>query len=319
MQSDSELSRGRQAPPPSLYKSFSSRLHDSLEELSSTAPTSPLPHCRSPLSLSTGKLSRLKQRVSRLCKRQAVTGSCDEGLDSFHIVDHRDLADYTHTSSVSTPPGVMGCTLPQPPRRSWTAGSLDSGVSLGSSPTHSCNHTPFLGGLPTCSWPLKRSDFIAPIFLHNNKTFEKNFQVRAGGKKTGCVFTFVLKLYPNGVNWDQDSSASLHVEVMTPHSAQTSSVLYFGVCVVEDRTTSCHVLTQRRRICKLREEKEFLFDGFLSHEVVKTSQAKILCVLFHVELSYLLGEDWVCVGTEHGLGRLEDPGNLIVEPGNLGT
>ena len=146
---------------------------------------------------------------------------------------------------------------------------------------------------------------MTPVIKHDNKAFERKFQVKVG-TGTKFILTFVLKLYPNGVNWDQDSSASLHVEVKTSLSSHVNTKVYFGVRVVEDRTTSRDILAERRRICCLKEEREFLLDEFLSHEVVKTSQAKLLYMLFHVEMSYQLGEDWVCVETEQALGQLQD-------------
>lgn len=124
------------------------------------------------------------------------------------------------------------------------------------------------------------------------------------------MLTFVLKLHPNGVNGDRDSSASLHVAVRTSHP-QVSTNVYFGVRVVEDRTTSDNILTQCKRICHPgAQETEFLLDDFLSHEVVKASQAKLLYLLFHVDVSYQLGEGWEYVKTEHTLSQLRDDQNL---------
>jgi hypothetical protein len=216
-----------------------------------------------------------------------MTGSCDEGIDSFHIVGHGDLVGY---------PGQH-----QTLQRSWTVDSEDSGINMspvGPSPIqYHCDHTP---GRYAHKWVLKREDFKSPIFMHKNKSFDSKFQMKVCGN-SGCVLTFVLKLYPNGVNQDQNSSASLHVDILTPSGTQSASIVYFGVRVVEDRTTARHILTERKKICRLKEETGFLLDGFLPHEVVKTSQAKLLYMLFSVELSYMLGQDWVCVGTEHTL------------------
>lgn len=303
------------------------RLNSSWDDLSSplTTPTSSLMQPSPSRCKHQNKLCSFTRRVTRKLfrHRPAVTGSRDEGLDSFHVVDHRDLTGYPdHTHPGDCAGRKLLCShsfestlLSSRRDRSWTAGSVDSGLSSAESslsPTHApiWNHTPYQGGLPTCVWPLKRDELIGPIFKHSNKAIEKRFNMRGGTKESGCGLTFVLKLYPNGVNWDQDSSASLHVDIATSLGPRTSSIVYFEVKVVEDRSTSREVLSHRRRVCRLKEEREFMITEFLPHQVVKTSRAKLLCILFHVELSYLLGEDWVCIGGDQDLGCVMDPAYL---------
>ena len=185
--------------------------------------------------------------------------------------------------------------------RSWTlpetnGDSTDVLSSPPESPDSAHSLAPYdqvTRGIPTYKWALKRKEFIDPIFNHTNKTIQKKFRVRAGAKKSRCGLTFALKLYPNGVNWDQDSFSSLHVEVApSALCANDASILYLSVMVVD----GAQVLSQRRKVCRLQEEKEFMLKQFLSHEVVKTSKANKLYVLLRVQLSYRLGEGWVCIG-----------------------
>lgn len=300
--------------------------------------------CRSHLSVSASKLHSLKQKVQTALRRPGMmtTRSYDEGLDSFYVVDESELVGFPDTGHT-----LPGLTTPSPSAknqlimsnsfdsalhqyrrhsrgRSWTTpttsvcqdSSVPSSLESSLSSTHSfptsdlspSSPHPSPGTAPTYKWVLKRNDFIGPIFKHNNKTMDRKFRVRAGSKEDGCGFTFLLKLYPNGINWALDSYMSLKVEVPTP-SSHPSTTLYFSVTVVEEGS-SPRVLACRRRVCKLKEEKAFLLEEFLSHDVVKASKASHFHMLFDIDLCYRLGEDWVSVGTEHGnLGCFGDHDN----------
>ena len=89
-----------------------------------------------------------------------------------------------------------------------------------------------------------------------------------------------------------DNHISLQVEVTTPTS-HSSRTLYFSVMVVEKGLP--HVLASRKKVCRLREEKGFLLEQFISHDVVKVSTAKMFKISLDINLSYCLGEDWVCI------------------------
>ena len=271
---------------------------------SSRAPyaTAPSPHSQVvPCRYHGNPLSRLKRCV----------GSVEtQSLDSFYMVDHKDLEDYpgpTHQTPTGTEKAKKGAReshqSPTKLDRSWASPERERGISLSSScsslPSSTASTCRHHSPKPVYVWSLKRLDLAPLIFDHSGKTIEKKFQVKAGGrpKKGGYTLTFFLKLYPNGVNWAQDVSASLHVKVSSSLGQSTSSTLYFGVMVLEGNKKQM-LLAQRRRVCKLQQEQEFLLENFLAHDVLKGSQAKSLMLSFHVELSYELGRDWVCIGMD---------------------
>ena len=141
-------------------------------------------------------------------------------------------------------------------------------------------------------------DLVEPVFKHSPKTFDKCFKLRTGGRGQGRL-TLGLKLYPNGVNWALDQCASLQIGV---NSRAANTTLYLKVTVREKGLP--HVLAHRKKVCKLAEQREFLIEEFLSHDVLKSSKAKHIQVQLKVELGYSLGEDWVCIGSESKLGCL---------------
>lgn len=281
--------------------------------------TTPRSRCKHllPLRSLSGKLGTFGARF----KRKTATGSFEESIstdDSFYVIKKSEVppSDHTpdHTPSCTHLSAEEMCglsfdsTMFQYGRdardRSWTMPECNADSDVLSSPgspdsTHSlttCDQV--TRGIPTYKWTLKRKEFIDPIFNHTNKIVEKKFRVKAGAKRSRCGLTFVLKLYPNGVNWDQDSFSSLHVEVVpSALCTNAASIVYLSVLVVGGE----QVLSHRRKVCRLQEEKRFMFDQFLAHDVVKTSKANKFYVLFNVQLSYRLGEGWVCIGdkSEH--------------------
>lgn len=85
------------------------------------------------------------------------------------------------------------------------------------------------------------------------------------------------------------------MEVLDAGPNSPASTLHFEVLVTEPR----QCLSQRRKVCKLQEEHEFVVTQFLSHDVVKNSQARSFTMTFYICLGYHLGEeDWVCVAKD---------------------
>lgn len=153
----------------------------------------------------------------------------------------------------------------------------------------------------TLTWTLKRTSFLEPIFNHTAKCIDKKFTLKVGGgrvRSSGCSLTIALKLFPNGLNWALDRSASLKVQV----TGHTSSTLYLNMMVEEKGLRHSHMLVSRRKVCKLAKERAFLIEEFLAHDVLKMSSAKNFLLTLDVELGYRLGEDWVCIGTDSSLG-----------------
>lgn len=170
---------------------------------------------------------------------------------------------------------------------------------------------------PTFPWKLRRMDFVEPIFQHQPKTFTNKFTVTSSRGQKECSLTFALKLYPNGVNWDQDKSASLYVEISGPcgtspsHAPNSSPshatcTAYVEVVLLEvGGHGGKEVLAFRRQVCRLQEKREFMLEDFIPHDVIKTSSADYFKLLFNISVSYSLGLDWVWVaGDEENRGLM---------------
>ena len=238
--------------------------------------------------------------------------SCDN--DDYVLVEKSDVSSMILSQSFD---GAMLQSMASPgSRRHQAAAARFSSPDGLSSSTHSLpalTSPPSLLTKPTFCWPIQRKKFFQPIFTHSNKDISKKFAVQCGAKENRCTLNFGLKLYPNGVNWDQDKSVSLQAEITGPersgHSpSHASCTLYVEVMLLEQPKRKKRLLLEqqllahRRKVCRLREQKGFLIEQFISHDVVKHSKADNFQLLFYINLSYNLGEDWVWVGAEKNLG-----------------
>lgn len=302
-------------------KSANETSQDHTHHPSHTTPTAcyqrPL-RCSNLLSMSTSRLFNRKKRTSSGRHRlpMPTTQSLDEG---FIVVDKSELRGYSeadHTSPHFSPSSSceaspshselstneLSNSLCVPRQRSRTVPCDNGGVvsphlTLPGSAHLTPEATPLSpDSSPKLIWTFKRVDFLEPIFKHTSKSFSKCFKMKAGGRRG---LTLDLKLYPNGVNWAADKSVSLQVKVATP-SSHASSSLYLSVLVEEIGLP--HVLVNRKKVCKLREEREFLMEEFISHDVLKTSKAKSFQLMLTAQLCYHLGEDWVSIGSDNDLG-----------------
>ena len=234
--------------------------------------------------------------------------SCDD--DSFVVLDVPGHSHFPVQASQSFDSTMSHATHS---RRQQNQGLTSDDSGRASSVASSLTSRPPRTDKPTFQWIVQRKSFIDPIFNHQSKTFNKKFTVAGGSREGECTLTFALKLYPNGVNWDQDTSASLQVEIGDPRSSSpshppssprhASCTAYVEVMLVElVGKAEQKLLSYRRQVCRLWEKKGFILNHFIPHDVIKTSSAESFRLLFNVTVSYSLGEDWVWVGAEDNLG-----------------
>ena len=146
----------------------------------------------------------------------------------------------------------------------------------------------------TVSWKVKRSEFVGPLFFHKNKCFEKKVKVSAGSRPTRLNLDVNFKLFPNGINWDQDSYSTLKIEVTSPSSQTLSSDVHLQLVVTGADCETGDVITSWQAEWPLREEA-CIIKEFIAHEVIKFSSAKYFEFKATLRVKYSLSKDWVVV------------------------
>ncbi len=229
-----------------------------------------------------------------------------------------DMPDHTHPSSshILNMSQSFDCTKSHAAhirRQKIVVGAAANASGKVKSPSIILTSQPPVTSEPTFKWMLHRKNFFTPIFYHSNKPMNNKVTVSVGAQEEKRTLTFALKLYPNGVNWDQDMSASLQVEISGPCNPSpshapcgNSCTLYMEVMLVELKKLEQQMLAWRRQVCQLREKRGFILDHFIPHDIIKNSNADSFLLLFNINLSYSLGEDWIWVGASKDLGLMVD-------------
>ena len=145
----------------------------------------------------------------------------------------------------------------------------------------------------TIDWRLPRDDFINPIFYHKNKIFERKCRFSTGSGSSILNVQLAIRLYPNGINWDQGSYSTLIVEI-TSTSRPPPPTAYIQFEITGYDCHAGHVIASRQVEYPLKH-KEFLIPEFLSHEVIKVSHAKNFEFRATIKIKYLVCRDWVVI------------------------
>ena len=145
----------------------------------------------------------------------------------------------------------------------------------------------------TIDWRLPRDDFIDPIFHHKNKTFERKCRFSTGSGSSILNVQLAIRLYPNGINWDQGSYSTLKVEI-TNTSRPPPPTAYIQFDITGYDCHAGHMIASRQVEYPLKH-KEFLIPEFLSHEVIKVSHAKNFEFRATIRIKYLVCSDWVVI------------------------
>ena len=186
--------------------------------------------------------------------------------------------------------------------------SLSFDVDSEATPSHQ-KHTPLVGAMPlyrrytigslreasymrdvknkqrmTFDWDIRRSDFIDPLFNHKNRTFVKKWRYFSGSSSSDLKVHFNVALYPNGINWDQDSFSTLKV-LITKVSRTPPSTAFLKFHITGSDCQAGHVICSRQ-VESSFALKEFVIQEFLSHEVIKESRAKNFEFKITVEVGY---------------------------------
>jgi len=148
----------------------------------------------------------------------------------------------------------------------------------------------------TISWKEKRGNFVGPIFFHRNKCFQKRVKVSAGSGPTRLNLNVNFKLFPNGINWDQDSYSTLKIEVTSPYSQMISSDAHLQLSVTGSDPDTGNIITARQVEWSLHE-KAHIMKEFLAHEIIKVSSAAYFEFQATLRVKFSLSKDWVVVDT----------------------
>ena len=159
----------------------------------------------------------------------------------------------------------------------------------------------------TIDWRIPRDDFIDPIFHHKNKTFERKCRFSTGSGSSILNVQLAIRLYPNGINWDQGSYSTLIVEI-TNTSRPPPHTAYIQFEIAGYDCHAGHVIASRQVEYPLKH-KEFLIPEFLSHEVIKVSHARNFEFRATIKIKYLVCSDWVVIPPEQE-SRYSDPVNV---------
>lgn len=146
----------------------------------------------------------------------------------------------------------------------------------------------------TVSWKVKRSEFVDPLFYHKNNCFEKKVKFSAGSGPTKLNLNVNFKLFPNGINWDQDSYSTLKIEVTSPSSQTLSSDVYLQLVVTGADCQTGDVITSRQAEWPLHDRAHVIKE-FIAHEVIKVSSARYFEFKATLRVKYSLSKDWVVV------------------------
>ena len=145
----------------------------------------------------------------------------------------------------------------------------------------------------TINWRIPRDDFIDPIFHHKNKCFDRKCRFSTGSGSSILNVHLAIKLYPNGINWDQGSYSTLKIELLEA-SRPPPCTAYILLDISGYDSHAGHVIASRQVEYPLRT-KEYLIPEFLSHEVIKVSNAKNFEFRATIKVKYLLCSDWVVI------------------------
>ena len=148
----------------------------------------------------------------------------------------------------------------------------------------------------TIDWKIPRDDFIGPIFYHKGKTFEKKCRFSTGSGSSIINVQLAIRLFPNGINWDQGSYSTLKVEILST-SRPPSSAAYIHFDITGYDCHAGHVIASRQVEYPMKN-KEFLIPEFLSHEVIKVSHARHFEFRAIIKVKYLVCRDWVLVAPD---------------------
>ena len=145
----------------------------------------------------------------------------------------------------------------------------------------------------TIDWRIPRDDFIDPIFHHKNKSFERKCRFSTGSGSSVLNVQLAIRLYPNGINWDQGSYSTLIVEI-TNTSRPPPHTAYIQFEITGYDCHAGHMITSRQVEYPLKH-REFLIPEFLSHEVIKVSHARNFEFRAIIKIKYLVCSDWVVI------------------------
>ena len=148
----------------------------------------------------------------------------------------------------------------------------------------------------TISWKEKRGNFVGPIFFHKNKCFQKRVKVSAGSGPTRLNLNVNFKLYPNGINWDQDSYSTLKIEATSPSSQILSSDAHLQLSVTGTDPHTGNIITAQQAEWPLHE-KAHIMKEFLAHDIIKVSSAQHFEFQATLRVKFSLSKDWVVVDT----------------------
>lgn len=148
----------------------------------------------------------------------------------------------------------------------------------------------------TIDWRIPRDDFIDPIFHHKSKLFEKKCRFSTGSGPSLLSVQLAIRLFANGINWDQGSYSTLKVEITnTSRPPPESAYILFDI-----KGYDCHAghIIASRQVEYPLKNKEFLVPEFLSHEVIKVSHTKNFEFRATIKIKYLVCRDWVVIATD---------------------
>ena len=148
----------------------------------------------------------------------------------------------------------------------------------------------------TIDWRIPRDDFIDPIFHHKNKVFEKKCRFSTGSGSSILNVQLAIRLYPNGINWDQGSYSTLKIEI-TSTSRPPPPAAYIQLDITGYDCHAGHVIASRQVEYPM-QDREFLIPEFLSHEVIKFSHTKNFEFRATIKIKYLVCRDWVLVAPD---------------------
>ena len=145
-------------------------------------------------------------------------------------------------------------------------------------------------------WRIPRDDFIDPIFHHKNKTFEKKCRFSTGSGSSTLNVQLAIRLYPNGINWDNGAYSTLKIET-TNTSRPPPHTAYIQFDIKGYDCYAGNVIASRQVEYPLKKGA-FIIPEFLSHEVIKVSHAKNFEFRATIKIKYLVCRDWVVVAAD---------------------
>ena len=153
---------------------------------------------------------------------------------------------------------------------------------------------------PSYLWSIKLSNILSKISKRQQKAVEIKFLVKTLADRNKFRLEFLLRLYPNGLNdFDQDRFCTLTIDARCKDNQHLSKQqLRLHVVGVAGRC----VVKEVMKLCVVGET--LTLTEFLSHDVLRSSEAKTLELKFGLHLQYTLdGEDasWEYIGKDQVL------------------